>query len=145
VIVAAHHTGLQVADLDRSLGYYRDLLGLEVVAERHVEGTYIGELVGYEGVSIRVAYLRLPGGDHLLELLEYENVERHAVDTRTANPGTAHTCFVVEDLPGLCSRLEAAGFGFVNAPLRPTHGPNKGRLAVYAIDPDGIRVELIEA
>jgi len=144
VIRVLHHTGLQVADLGRSLAYYRDLLGLEVEAERHVTAPYIGDLVGYEGVSLRVAYLRVAGGEHRLELLEYEGIERHPVDTRTGNPGTAHVCFEVDELESLYERLRAAGFTSVSEPLRPTHGPNSGRLAVYAIDPDGIRVELIE-
>jgi len=144
-IRALHHTGLQVADLERSLAYYRDLLGLTVEGERHVTGSYIGRLVGYEGVSLRVAYLRVPGGEHVLELLEYEGVERHSIDTRTGNPGTAHVCFEVDELGSVYARLVAAGYTSVSEPLRPTHGPREGRLAVYAIDPDGIRVELVES
>jgi glyoxylase I family protein len=139
-----HHTGFQVADLERSLHYYRDLLGLKVVNERHVEGEYIGRLVGYPGVSLRVAYLGLSGSDHLLELLEYEGVPRTAIDAQTANSGTAHICFEVDDLPTIYARLVEAGYPPVGDPVRPTHGQNAGRLAVYAIDPDGIRVELIE-
>ncbi len=104
----------------------------------------IGRLVGYPGVALRVAYLRVPGQEHLLELLEYEDIERLPVDTRTGNPGTAHVCFEVSDLLTLHARLVEAGRSSVSEPLQPTHGPNVGRLAVYTIDPDGIRVELVE-
>lgn len=143
-ITRAHHTGLQVADLGRSLAFYRDVLGFELVFAWNPQAPYVGELVGYPDVDLHSAILRLPDSDVFLELLEYRNVERHAVDTRTANPGTAHIAFFVEGLDDLYERLVAAGVAAVSAPVTPTIGPNKGGRAVYMIDPDGIRVELIE-
>jgi lactoylglutathione lyase len=143
-ITRSHHTGLQVADLERSLAFYRDVLGFELVFAWNPQAPYVGELVGYPDVDLHSAILRPPNSDVFLELLEYRNVERHPVDTRTANPGTAHIAFFVEDLDGLYERLVSAGVGSVSAPVTPTIGPNKGGRAVYMIDPDGIRVELIE-
>jgi adenylosuccinate lyase len=140
-----HHTGLQVSSLERSLIYYRDLIGLELVSQRDVSEEYVGRLVGSPGVSIAVAYLRVPHQDHLIELLEYRGASGVPVDANTANPGTAHVCFEVDDLGSLYARLLAAGHTSVSEPLRPTSGPNLGRLAVYAVDPDGIRVELVES
>lgn len=145
MIVAGHHTGFQVADLERSLRFYRDLIGLEVISRRTITEPYIGELVGYPGVELRSAFLRIDGGSHLLELLEYRGIPRRAVDPQTANPGTAHICLVVEDLVALHGRLVAAGAPSMSpAPIAPTHGPNVGHLVVYMADPDGIRVELLE-
>jgi lactoylglutathione lyase len=143
-ITRPHHTGLQVANLERSLAFYRDVLGLELVFAWNPQAPYVGELVGYPDVDLHAAILRPPDSDVFLELLEYRNVERHPVDTRTANPGTAHVAFFVEGLDDLYERLVAAGVGAVSAPVTPTIGPNKGGRAVYMIDPDGIRVELIE-
>lgn len=143
-VVGAWHTGFQVADLERSLAFYRDLLGFETVWERVVDDAYIGELVGYPGLELHQAMLRIPGSDHCLELLDYRGVERRPVDTRTANPGTAHICLVVEGLAAMHERLTAAGAEFVGGPLHPTVGPNVGRLVAYMQDPDGIRIELID-
>src|SRR5580765_4117515 len=112
-----HHTGLQVADLEVSLRYYRDLLGLELFSRRHVTDDYVGHLVGYPGVALRVAYLRVPNQDQFLELLEYEGVEGIPIDTRTGNPGTAHVCFEVSDLMTVYDRLLAAGYSSVSPPL----------------------------
>jgi lactoylglutathione lyase len=144
-ITKAHHTGLQVADLDRSLAFYRDILGFEIVFAWNPQAAYIGELVGYPEVDLHAAILRLPGSDVFLELLEYRNVERLAVDTRTANPGTAHIAFFVDDLDALFADLTARGVRSVSAPITPSIGPNEGGRAVYMIDPDGIRVELIQS
>lgn len=143
-IVDVWHTGFQVADLERSISFYRDLLGFEVIWERTVDVDYIGELVGYPGLVLRQALLRIPDTDHCLELLDYRNVERTPVDTRTANPGTAHICLWVDDLAALYEQLAAAGVEFVSKPLLPTVGPNTGRLVAYMCDPDGIRIELVE-
>jgi len=143
-ITKAHHTAFQVADLERSLAFYRDLLGFEIAFAWNPHAAYIGELVGYPDVDIHAAILRLPGSDVFLELLEYRNVERVPVDTRTANPGTAHIAFFVDDLDTLYADLAAQGVRSVSAPVTPTIGPNEGGRAVYLIDPDGIRVELIQ-
>lgn len=144
-ITKAHHTGLQVADLDRSVRFYRDVLGFEVAFAWNPQAEYIRELVGYPGVDIHAAILRLPGSDVFLELLEYRNVERTPVDTGTANPGTAHIAFFVDDLDALFSDLTNRGVRSVSAPVTPTIGPNEGGRAVYMLDPDGIRIELIQA
>jgi len=143
-ITRAHHMGLQVADLDRSVAFYRDILGFEVLFAWNPQADYIRELVGYPGADIHAAVLRLPDTQVVLELLEYRAVERTPVDTRTANPGTAHIAFFVDDLDALYADLTARGVASVSPPVTPTIGPNQGGRAVYMIDPDGIRVELIQ-
>jgi lactoylglutathione lyase len=144
-ILRPHHTGLQVADLERSLAFYRDLLGFELVFQWNPQAEYIGKLVGYPGVDLHAAILRVPNSEIFLELLEYKNVERHPVDTGTANPGTAHTAYFVDDMDVMYEKLIAAGVRSVSPPVSPTIGPNVGGKAVYLMDPDGIRVELIQS
>jgi hypothetical protein len=85
----------------------------------------------------------MPNSEVFLELLEYRNVEKAPVDTRTANPGTAHIAFFVDDCDALYQELTAKGVRSVSPPVTPTIGPNEGGRAVYMIDPDGVRVELI--
>jgi catechol 2,3-dioxygenase-like lactoylglutathione lyase family enzyme len=120
-------------------------LGLPILARRTITEPYIGELVGYHGVEIRSAFLDLGIANYTLELLEYRGVPRQPVDPQTANPGTAHTCFVVPDLEALHTRLVEAGTPSMSpTPVKPTHGPNAGRSVVYMADPDGIRIEFID-
>ena len=138
------HVGIQVADLERSLRFYRDVVGLELVTTWVRDQEYIQELVGYPGVELNVALFRLPGCDSFLEVLEYRNVDRTAVDPATANPGTAHFCLYVQEIDALYERLIAGGARSVSEVKSPNVGPNKGGKAVYMIDPDGIRFELIE-
>jgi lactoylglutathione lyase len=143
-IEGVSHFGIQVADLERSIAFYRDLIGLDLIARWVTDQPYSQELVGYPGVELGVAVLRIPGSASFLEILEYRNVERRAVDPGTANPGTAHLCVYVDDLEALYERLLAGGARFVSPIKSPTAGPNAGGKVVYMIDPDGIRVELLE-
>jgi lactoylglutathione lyase len=143
-IKRAHHTGLTVRSLERSVAFYRDLLGFEEVFRWNPHASYIGELVGYPTVDLHSVILRQPGSDVYLELLEYRDVDADPVESGNAHPGTAHIAFLVDDLDVLYAELKSHDVPSVSAPVTPTIGPNKGGRAVYMIDPDGFRVELIQ-
>ena len=104
----------------------------------------IRTITGYPDADIHAAILRMPNSEYFLEILEYRNVEKAPVDTRTANPGTCHIAFYTDDCDALYADLTAKGVRSVSAPVTPTIGPNTGGRAVYMIDPDGIRVEFIQ-
>src|SRR5690349_6753327 len=70
-ITGAHHTSFTVADLDRSVRFFRDVLGLELVYQREIRDAYFGRIVGLPNCVVRAALLRLPGGNHHVELFEY--------------------------------------------------------------------------
>jgi catechol 2,3-dioxygenase-like lactoylglutathione lyase family enzyme len=144
-VVGAHHTALHVSDLARSRAFYCDLFGFELVWERVNKEAYVREIVGYPDAELHPALLRIPGSAHYLELMDYRGVEREPVATDPPNPGTAHICLLVRELPRLYEKLVAAGVASVSEPVLVTSGAHEGRLAVYMIDPDGFRVELLEA
>jgi catechol 2,3-dioxygenase-like lactoylglutathione lyase family enzyme len=141
-----HHTGYTVADLDRSLAFYEGLLGLEVIAKQEKEGGYLAAVVGYPEAHVRMAHLRVPGADHVVELFQYlapEGTETARLEPR--DTGVSHLCFVVEDLPAMYDELVAAGVNsFVSPPVAVDTGINRGGHALYLRDPDGIPVELFQ-
>lgn len=143
-VTKAHHTGFTVRSLERSLAFYRDLLGFEVVFQWNPRAPYIGELVGYPDVDLHGAVLRIPNSDVFLELLEYRGIVAQTVDMANGNIGNGHIAFTVDALDPLYEQLSKAGVKSVSPPVTPTIGPNRGGRAVYLIDPDGFRVELIE-
>lgn len=142
--IAFGHVGLQVADLDRSIAYYRDVIGLRLLERLTRDDAYLKVVVGYPEVTLDVAVLVEPASGALLELLQYLGTSGTAVDPATANPGTAHVCFQVDDVDTVWARATAAGYGSVNPPVTPTAGRWTGGRSVYLKDPDGIRVELVQ-
>jgi catechol 2,3-dioxygenase-like lactoylglutathione lyase family enzyme len=140
-----HHTGLTVGDIDRSIAFYQDKLGLELITTQETDGGYVAAIVGYPGARVRKAYLRLPGDDHILELFEYLAPAGQHLNVESKNVGAPHVCFVVEDLHELHQHLIATGVdSFVSEPVYVDVGPSEGGWALYLRDPDDIRVELFQ-
>jgi len=137
------HVGVQVTDIERSVAWYRDVIGLEVTDRLVRDEAYLGVVTGYPGVVLAIALLREPTSGVMLELLEYRNAPRRAVDPSTANPGTGHMAFEVDDVDAIHARALAAGHGAVNPPVTPSAGRWVGGRSVYLLDPDGYRVELL--
>jgi catechol 2,3-dioxygenase-like lactoylglutathione lyase family enzyme len=139
-----HHTGLTVRDLDRSLGFYRDLLGMEVLFEQEKRGGYLAEIVGYEDAHVRMVHLAFGGDRHRIELFHYLEPEPLGAAGEPRSVGITHVCLAVEDLAALHRRLVAAGVEFYSDPVRLDTGANAGGSAVYLRDPDGITLELFQ-
>jgi len=144
VITGVYHTSFTVSDLDRSLAFYRDVLGLKVVVQQEKAGDYIEQVVAYPNAHLKIALLKAEGSDHVLELIEYVHPKGHAIDVSTPNPGSAHLCFRVDDLQRTYEALVAKGVRFKSPPVRITSGVNEGGQAVYLLDPDGITLELFQ-
>jgi catechol 2,3-dioxygenase-like lactoylglutathione lyase family enzyme len=145
VVNGLHHTCFTVSDLDRSLAFYRDLLGCQVIAEQEKEGGYLAAIVGYPDAHVRMAHLRVPGGEHVIELFEYLSPQGKRADVQPSNVGASHLCFLVDDLPAFYEQLQKHGVdSFVSSPVEVDTGVNRGGYALYLTDPDGITVELFQ-
>lgn len=145
-ISGINHAGLHVRDIERSIAFYRDLIGLEVLARRESRADYVADIVGYPGAVLLMAWLRHPRGGTIVELLQYQEPVGTPVDTAPPNPGTGHLCFSVPDIHATYERLAREGVKFRSpAPVPITLGVNKGGYAAYFSDPDGITLELLQS
>jgi catechol 2,3-dioxygenase-like lactoylglutathione lyase family enzyme len=139
------HTGLTVTDLERSIGFYRDELGFEVVMQQEKQGGYLGAIVGYPEAHVRMAHLALPGSAHRIELFQYLEPASARRTTEPRDVGVTHVCLVVDDLQSLYERLRASdSCSFLSPPVEVDTGANRGSSALYLRDPDGILVELFQ-
>ncbi|MFF3372228.1 VOC family protein [Streptomyces sp. NPDC002680] len=137
------HTGITVADLDRSLAFWNGALGFDVLFRAEADGVFAARATGVPGADLRVAML--DGHGHSIELIEYVGpVERHVLRPRPCDVGSWHVAFMVDDLDQVLSVLESHGFHAVGPAAVIESGPRAGGKAVYTHDPDGTTVELIQ-
>jgi len=143
-ITGFFHGGITVRDMDRSLVFYRDGLGLEEEFDRVLDAPYLKEVLGVEFERLRVVYLRVPAGG-FVELLEYAGVERMPAAARPVDYGAGHLCLYVDDAEGMHRHLVELGFRARSARVVDiTAGPNQGARSCYMLDPDGYAVELFQ-
>ena len=121
------HTMLRVGDLERSLTFYQQVLGMNLLRRHdYPEGRFTLAFVGY-GSEADSAVLELT----------------HNWDTASYELGTAygHIAIGVDDAAATCAQIRARGGKVVR-----DAGPMKGGTTVIAFveDPDGYKVELIE-
>ncbi|MDO7881563.1 VOC family protein [Salinibacterium soli] len=138
------HAGVTVRDMEASLGFYRDGLGLDVHLDRVLDADYLRTVLALDFESIRAVYLTIPGGG-FVELLEYRGIERLSAASRPNDFGAGHLCLYVEGIDELVERLRAVGGSARSAGVVDiTSGPNEGARSIYMRDPDGYPVELFE-
>ena len=145
MIARVHHTSFTVAEMDRSLAFYRDLLGMEVIGDQGGKGSYLATVTGFPDVEMRVVFLKpTPTSEHIIELIQYHAPMGTPADVRTCNPGAGHICFVVEDLHSVHAKLSQAGVPFKSEPVAIAAGRHKGGYTIYGTDPDGVTIEFIQ-
>ena len=143
-IVATDHTGITVSNLERSLAFWRDVLGFELSHTAHQKGKLAEEITGVERAEIKLAVLKAPGG-HKIELLEYlAPADRKRANLRPCDVGSVHVALLVQDLDGVLERITVSGWKAAGKPQTLTRGPNAGKRVIYVRDPDGTTIELME-
>jgi len=137
-VTYACHVGLCVEDPDRSLHFYRDLLGFRELTSLYVEGEPTATQLGVEGVKLNARILERDG--LRIELLHFASGHQRGDSPRPMNRlGLTHFALRVDDLATLLDQIESAGG------KRLTHIQNEEWQSEVALvtDPDGIRLELI--
>ena len=116
-----HHANIQVKDASASLAFYRKL-GLELLGCLRLD-------------PVTLYYLGRPGEGAVFELAANPGLE-------SRHPGSGHLAIAVEDLDRLLSELAQSGIEPERPPFHPGDRPDLR--VCFVVDPDGIRVELID-
>ncbi|MGW1003047.1 VOC family protein [Streptomyces sp. NPDC002520] len=142
-MTAVHHVGITVSDLERSLAFYEDLLGGERLGPYERRGPRVDAVTGHPGVIVRQAFVTAAAGTTTVELLQYVGGSDVVIDPDNGHVGAAHVAILVPDLDAALERLRGRGATALSAPIVAGE-PLAGHRVVYVLDPDRVRVELVE-
>ena len=140
MINGINHVAISTGNFERSLGFYRDLLGMEVLFNGKFEGEIYDRITALENTGGRVALLRI--GNAQIELFEFSDAQAKTSDPKrpVCDHGITHICFDVDDIEKEYMRLKEAGVVFHCVPLEFSEETK----ATYGRDPDGNVFELLE-
>jgi catechol 2,3-dioxygenase-like lactoylglutathione lyase family enzyme len=144
---AVTQIGITVADLDRSVAFYTQVLGFDKASEIELEGDTVERLLGVFPARIRVARLTL--GAETLELTDYLAPASRAfpADSNGNDRWFQHIAIVVSDMDRAYARLREHGVQHASPSPQtlPDWNPKAGGIrAFYFRDPDGHYLELIQ-
>jgi glyoxylase I family protein len=132
------HVCINVSDMERSLAFYRDVLGLRVIFDIELAGPQLEAVTGEAGARGRMVGCLVPGSRVTLELLAYGHRQPAARRRSAPGPGYVNVALTVPDLAAARAALEARGA----RPLPPVE--LAGVRMFFVVDPDGTPLELIE-
>lgn len=134
------HVGVCVRDLGRSIAFYEQALGFTEVGRREASGPETATILGVPGAAIELVYLERDG--LRIELIAYAGGVRGDGAPRAMDQvGFTHVSILVDGVDELASRIEAHGGRLLHDSMVEFEWGNRG---VMAVDPDGVRIELIE-
>lgn len=117
------HTRYRVTDLDKTVAFYRDVIGLEEV-RRSVSGR-----------GSHLVFFKAPGSEELIEICKYDKSGPVQV-----GPDLTHLAFEVEDMDAFASHSAALGYPLSDGP----HRSSNGSIIAFVDAPEGYEVELIQ-
>ena len=145
-----HHVAITVKDMDKSIAFYRDGLGLNVFQDEVVSGSEVDTGLMEPGAKVRMVLLMDETGN-MIELLGWQSPparERPPEHMRFTSTGLVEVAFMVDDLGRVEKSLNKAGYSFRTPVWRfgsdlESYGGAEARIR-YVEDPNGVQVELMQ-
>ncbi|MEI0550464.1 VOC family protein [Brachyspira intermedia] len=142
------HIGITVSNIERSINFYRDILGLTLIGEALMEGKETDVLFAMNNCKVKIAYLN--GSDNIItppiELLQFVSPETIKDEPKLNKISASETCFRVENIEKVYKHLIDNNVECLSEPQEfdfTSYGFSKSK-ALYFKDPDGIILELME-
>ena len=140
LVIGYRHTGIIVKDMAKSLHFYRDILGLLVIQDYYDDSPYINKITGLTNANVHMIKLKAEDGT-VTELLEYLNHPTELIQQEIINVGVCHICYRVKNANDAYRRLLSKNIPLIS---KPELSSEKIGRAFFALDPNGIRIELVE-
>ena len=140
MILNFRHIGIVVEDLNKSLHFYNDLLGFELIKRMNESGEYINNLTSVLDLNITTVKLRIPGGG-IVELIQINSPNKRHITASITNVGITHFALTVDNIDETYRYLSEHGVKFVFPPIESPDGYAK---VSFCKDPNNIFIELVQ-
>ena len=138
------HTGFVVKDIDRTIDFYTNVMGLKLVGRTERQGDFACKLLAFPDAHIKGAFVEL-GDGHQLELIQYINPPVGEGRLHRNDAGASHLAFFVENIDEFYADKSQRGLTCNSDPAALYDDDGKLlRKALYAQDPDGNWLEFVE-
>ena len=145
-----HHVAIAVKDMESSIAFYRDALGLSIFQDEVISGHDVETGLMEKGARVRMVLLADEVGN-MIELLGWQSPpvrERPPEHLRFTSTGLVEVCFMVSDLDEVEENLASRGYSFRNPVWRfgsdlESYGGAEAKIR-YVVDPNGVQVELMQ-
>lgn len=117
------HTRYRVSDLDRTVAFYRDVLGLEETRRSQ------------SGRGSELVFFKAPGSDEEIEICKFDGSGPVVV-----GPDLTHLAFEIDDIEAFAKHSAALGYPLSDGP----HKTSSGSLIAFVDAPEGYEIELIQ-
>lgn len=149
MINAVHHFSFSVTDIEKTVRFYTDILGVKLQSRTRNKYDSLGTAlfgkkwgVAQDHADLEIAVMKI--GDTKVEFIEYKDPKAQPFHQNPSIAGSAHVAFKVDDIESERKRLEAAGVEF-HSPINVFQETGKPEWKwCYFRDPDGICLELVE-
>jgi glyoxylase I family protein len=140
MIEEMNHIGVSVANLEKSVRFYTEIMGMKIDYRAFHEGTGVSEVVGVNNAILNICVVRKKSCR--IELIEYGDREQGPGEYKKQNEqGLIHISFAVTDVDEVYERIRSLGYEFFSQPkVTRENGPK----ICYFKGPDRVIIELYE-
>ena len=145
MISGVHHACVSVSDMEKSLAFYRDVLGMK--EEMNLKFDADPVMMDLQGTKPKQHLVMLSAGNAIVELIQYIEPKGKPDTRRTCDFGTSHVCFQVDDIKKAYEQAVAKGVNTFHKPPDFINGsgtPLDGHGYVYFRGPDNEIVEFMQ-
>ena len=135
------HVGIVVTDMERSLEFYRDILGLKPVIDFTEKGQFIDTISNAGGIDLRMVKLIAEDGS-MIELLHYvSHPQPERGENKLYETGPTHVAFTIDDVDKTYADWISKG---VKCNSKPTVAPDRKAKLFFCQDPDNTYLEIVQ-